>query len=388
VPTKKTLEHHLMSQTFYKKGFLALAVATALGVSAFAQADIKIGVAGPMTGANAAFGEQYMKGAQAAADAVNAAGGVNGEKIVLVKGDDACEPKQAVTVAKDLTNQKVAGVVGHFCSSSTIPASEIYDEAGIIAITPGSTNPQVTERGLSAMFRMCGRDDQQGIVAGDYIVDVLKGKKVVVLHDKDTYGQGLADATKAQLVKRGVTPVLYEGLTRGEKDFSTIVTKIRGAGADVVYFGGLHPEAGPLVRQLREQGLKDVKFMSDDGIVTDELVTTAGGPQFVNGVLMTFGADPRLLPDSKTVVDEFRKHGTEPEGYTLYAYASVQTLAAAFNGAKSNKGEDAAKWLKAHPVKTVMGEKSWDSKGDLKVSDYVVYEWDKDGKYHQLEKQK
>ncbi|MCA4962362.1 MULTISPECIES: branched-chain amino acid ABC transporter substrate-binding protein [Pseudomonas] len=377
-----------MSQTFYKKGFLALAVAAALGVSAFAQADVKIGVAGPMTGANAAFGEQYMKGAQAAADAVNAAGGVNGEKIVLVKGDDACEPKQAVTVAKDLTNQKVAGVVGHFCSSSTIPASEIYDEAGIIAITPGSTNPQVTERGLSAMFRMCGRDDQQGIVAGDYIVDVLKGKKVVVLHDKDTYGQGLADATKAQLVKRGVTPVLYEGLTRGEKDFSTIVTKIRGAGADVVYFGGLHPEAGPLVRQLREQGLKDVKFMSDDGIVTDELVTTAGGPQFVDGVLMTFGADPRLLPDSKAVVDAFRKAGTEPEGYTLYAYASVQTLAAAFNGAKSNSGEKAAEWLKKNPVKTVMGEKTWDSKGDLKVSDYVVYQWDKDGKYHQLEKQK
>lgn len=377
-----------MSQTFYKKGFLALAVATALGVSAFAQADIKIGVAGPMTGANAAFGEQYMKGAQAAADAVNAAGGVNGEKIVLVKGDDACEPKQAVTVAKDLTNQKVAGVVGHFCSSSTIPASEIYDEAGIIAITPGSTNPAVTERGLSAMFRMCGRDDQQGIVAGDYIVDILKGKKVVVLHDKDTYGQGLADATKAQLEKRGVKPVLYEGLTRGEKDFSTIVTKIRGAGADVVYFGGLHPEAGPLVRQLREQGLKDVKFMSDDGIVTDELVTTAGGPQFVDGVLMTFGADPRLLPDSKTVVDDFRKKGTEPEGYTLYAYASVQTLAAAFNGAKSNSGEKAAEWLKKNPVKTVMGEKTWDAKGDLKVSDYVVYQWDKDGKYHQLEKQK
>ncbi|VVP06868.1 Leucine-, isoleucine-, valine-, threonine-, and alanine-binding protein [Pseudomonas fluorescens] len=377
-----------MSQTFYKKGFLALAVATALGVSAFAQADVKIGVAGPMTGANAAFGEQYMKGAQAAADAVNAAGGVNGEKIVLVKGDDACEPKQAVTVAKDLTNQKVAGVVGHFCSSSTIPASEIYDEAGIIAITPGSTNPQVTERGLSAMFRMCGRDDQQGIVAGDYIVDVLKGKKVVVLHDKDTYGQGLADATKAQLEKRGVKPVLYEGLTRGEKDFSTIVTKIRGAGADVVYFGGLHPEAGPLVRQLREQGLKDVKFMSDDGIVTDELVTTAGGPQFVDGVLMTFGADPRMLPDSKAVVDAFRKAGTEPEGYTLYAYASVQTLAAAFNGAKSNSGEKAAEWLKKNPVKTVMGEKAWDTKGDLKVSDYVVYQWDKDGKYHQLEKQK
>jgi len=379
-----------MSQTFYRKGFLALAVATALGVSSFVQAaDIKIGVAGPMTGANASFGEQYMKGAQAAADEINAHGGVNGGKIILVAGDDACEPKQAVAVANKLADQdKVAGVVGHFCSSSTIPASAVYADAGVIAITPGSTNPQVTERGLTAMFRMCGRDDQQGVVAGDYIVDVLKGKKVAVINDKDTYGKGLADATAKQLTARGVKPVLEEGLTRGEKDFSALVTKIRAAGADVVYFGGLHPEAGPLVHQLREQGLKDVKFMSDDGVVTDELVTTAGGAQYVDGVYMTFGADPRLLPDSKAVVDQFRKSGYEPEGYTLYAYASIQALAAGFNGAKSDKGEDAAKWLKANPVKTVMGTKTWDSKGDLKVSDYVVYQWDKDGKYHQLEKQK
>ncbi|WP_297836079.1 branched-chain amino acid ABC transporter substrate-binding protein [Pseudomonas sp.] len=377
-----------MSQTFYRKGFLALAVATALGATSFAQADIKFGVAGPMTGANASFGEQYMKGAQAAADAINKAGGVNGEQIVLVKGDDACEPKQAVSVANKMVQDKVAGVVGHFCSSSTIPASEVYADAGILAITPGSTNPAVTERGLPAMMRMCGRDDQQGIVAGDYIVDVLKGKKVAVINDKDTYGKGLADATAQQLTKRGVKPVLEEGLTRGEKDYSALVTKIRAAGADVVYFGGLHPEAGPLVHQLRTEGLKDVKFMSDDGIVTDEMVATAGGAPYVDGVYMTFGADPRLIPDSKAVVEEFKKSGYEPEGYTLYAYASVQALAAGFNGAKSNKGEDAAKWLKSHPVKTVMGTKEWDSKGDLKISDYVVYQWDAAGKYHQLEKQK
>lgn len=378
-----------MSQTFYKKGFLALAVATAMGVASYAQADVKIGVAGPMTGANASFGQQYMKGAQAAADAINAAGGVNGEKIVLVAGDDACEPKQAVAVANRLVDQdKVVGVVGHFCSSNTIPASEVYDEAGVISITPGSTNPQVTERGLKTVLRMCGRDDQQGIVAGDYIVDMLKAKKVAVINDKDTYGKGLADATSAQLKKRGVTPVLEEGLTRGEKDFSALVTKIRSTGADVVFFGGLHPEAGPLVRQLREQGLKDVKFVSDDGIVTDELVTTAGGAQYVDGVYMTFGADPRLLPDSKAVVEQFRKAGYEPEGYTLYAYASLQAIAAGLNGAKENKGEKAAEWLKTHSVKTVMGEKTWDSKGDLKVSDYVVYQWGPDGKYKQLEKQK
>ena len=377
-----------MSQTFYRKGFLALAVATAMSAATFAQADVKIGVSGPMTGANASFGLQFWKGAEAARDAINAAGGINGEKIVLAQYDDACEPKQAVAVANKAASDKVAGIVGHFCSSSTIPASEVYDEAGIITITPASTNPNVTERGLGAMFRMCGRDDQQGIVAGDYIVDVLKGKKVAVINDKDTYGKGLADATSKQLTRRGVKPVLEEGLTRGEKDFSALVTKIRGSGADVVYFGGLHPEAGPLVRQMREQGLKDVKFMSDDGVVTDELVTTAGGAQYVDGVYMTFGADPRLLPDSKAVVDQFRKAGYEPEGYTLYSYASVQALAAAFAGAKSTKGEDAAKWLKAHPVRTVMGEKTWDGKGDLKVSDYVVYQWDKDGKYHQLEKQK
>ena len=377
-----------MSLKFIKHP-MKVAIAGCLSVAFYAQADIKIGVAGPFSGPNATYGAQYWKGASQAAEDINAAGGINGEKIVLVAGDDACEPKQAVAVANRLADQdKVIGVVGHFCSSNTIPASEVYDEAGIIAITPGSTNPQVTERGLGAMFRMCGRDDQQGIVAGDYIVDVLKGKKVAVINDKDTYGKGLADATAAQLTKRGVKPVLEEGLTRGEKDFSALVTKIRSTGADVVYFGGLHPEAGPLVRQIREAGLKDVKFMSDDGVVTDELVATAGGAQYVDGVYMTFGADPRLLPDSKAVVEEFRKNGTEPEGYTLYAYASVQALAAGFNGAKSNKGEDAAKWLKAHPVKTVMGEKAWDSKGDLKISDYVVYQWDKDGKYHQLEKQK
>lgn len=373
-----------MSQKIFRKGFLALAVSAAVGASSLAQADVVIGVAGPHTGANASFGEQYWRGATQAAEDINAAGGVNGEKIKLVKADDACEPKQAVAVANRLVDSdKAVGVIGHFCSSSTIPASEVYDEAGIIAITPASTNPQVTERGLSAMFRMCGRDDQQGVVAGDYLVDQLKAKKVAIIHDKDTYGQGLADATKVQLASRGLAPVLYEGLTRGEKDFNALVTKIRAADADVVYFGGCHPEAGPLVRQMREQGVT-ASFVSGDCVVTDEMVTTAGGPQYTKGVLMTFGADPRLLPDGKAVIDKFRANGFEPEGYTLYAYASVQALAAAFTGTGGTDGAKASEWLKSHPVDTVMGKKEFDAKGDLKVSDYVMYQWDDKGKYHQL----
>ena len=372
-----------MAQKTYGKGFLTLAISVALGVSSLVQADVVIGVAGPHTGANASFGEQYWRGATQAAEDLNAAGGINGEKIRLVKADDACEPKQAVSVANRLVDQdKAIAVVGHFCSSSSIPASEVYDEAGILMVTPGSTNPQVTERGMPGVFRMCGRDDQQGVVAGDYIVDTLKASKVAILHDKDTYGQGLADATRAQLAKRGVKEVLYEGLTRGEKDFNALVTKLRSTGAEVVYFGGLHPEAGPLVRQMREQGL-NAKFLSGDGIVTDELVTTAGGPQYTNGVMMTFGADPRRIPDGQAVIEKFRAGGFEPEGYTLYSYATLQVIAAAFNGAGVNDPTKAAEWLHANPVQTVMGKKEFDEKGDLKVSDYVIYEWDDKGKYQQ-----
>lgn len=373
-----------MFQKAFKKGILAVAITGAASLSGVAMADVVIGVAGPMTGGNAAYGDQFWRGASMAAEAINAAGGINGEPVKLVKADDACEPKQAVAAANRLVDlDKAVAVIGHFCSSSTIPATEVYDEAGILAITPASTNPQVTERGLGTVFRMCGRDDQQGIVAADYIVDQLKAKKVAVIHDKDTYGQGLADATKAQLNKRGVTEVLYEGLTRGEKDFNALVTKVRAAGAEVVYFGGCHPEAGPLVRQMREQGLT-AKFVSGDCVVTDELVNTAGGAKYTDGVLMTFGADPRLLPSGKEAIEKFRAAGFEPEGYTLYAYATLQTIAAAFTGTGGTDGAKAAAWLKANPVQTVMGTKEFDSKGDLKVSDYVLYQWDANGKYKQL----
>lgn len=375
-----------MNRFPFKKTLFASVLCASMALSGAAMAEVlKISVAGPHTGAYAAFGEQLWRGAEQAAKDINAAGGINGKMVELVKSDDACEPKQAVAVANRAVDaDKVVGVVGHFCSSSTMPASEIYADADVLTITPASTNPQVTERGLPTMMRMCGRDDQQGIVAGDYIVKKLGAKRVAVIHDKDTYGQGLADATRAQLRKNGLTEVLYEGLTRGEKDFNALVTKIRSLNADAVYFGGLHTEAGPLVRQMREQGVS-AAFISGDGIVSEDFATAAGGNNFVKGVLMTFGADPRKNDAGKAVIEKFRAAKYEPEGYTLYSYASMQVLAAALKGSGSTSGAKMAEWLKKNPVDTVMGQKAFDAKGDLVVSDYVMYGWDDQGKYAEVE---
>lgn len=352
------------------------------------QDTIKIGIAGPHTGAYAAFGEQLWKGALQAIADINGAGGINGAMLEAVKGDDACEPKQAVSVANRLVEQdKVAAVVGHFCSSSSIPASEVYAESDILMITPASTNPGVTDRGLSTVMRVCGRDDQQGKVAGDYIAGEINANSVVIIHDKDTYGQGLADAARAQLDARDVEVVLYEGLTRGEKDFNALVTKIRALNPDVVYFGGLHNEAGPLLRQLREQGV-DAWFISGDGIVSDDFVKATGGPEFLTKTLMTFGADPRdenTNPAGAKLVKRFRANGYEPEGYTLYSYTAMQVVAEALraNGIDAS-GTDLSNWIKDNGVSTVMGRKEFDDKGDLTVSDYVMYEWNTDGTYGEL----
>ncbi|MCP5449421.1 MAG: branched-chain amino acid ABC transporter substrate-binding protein [Candidatus Competibacteraceae bacterium] len=374
----------------FPRGLLAMVLAGGLSLSGLAGAaeTIKIGVAGPMTGGYAAFGEQFWRGASQAAEDINAAGGINGKQIELVKGDDACEPKQATAVANRLLDQdKVAAVVGHFCSSSTIPASEVYADAGVLVITPGSTNPKVTERGLPTVFRMCGRDDQQGPLAADFIVKKLKAKKIAVVHDKDTYGQGIADAMRDRLkaLKADNRVVLYEGLTRGEKDFNALVTKIKASGADTVYFGGLYNEAGPLLRQLREQGLK-VNFLSGDGSLDPAIVTAAGGPQFVEGAYMTSVREARNIPASQEVVKKMKDAGFDPAGFTLYAYASLQAIADSMKGAKTSDGAKLAKWLKSHTVPTVLGPKSWDSKGDLKDTSFSLFIWEPDGTYKEMQK--
>ena len=360
----------------------AVALTSLLAFSGSAWADMLVGVAGPITGPNAAFGAQLQKGAEMAVADINAAGGVNGEQISLSVGDDVSDPKQGISVANKFVADGVKFVVGHFNSGVSIPASEVYAENGILEITPAATNPVFTERGLWNTFRVCGRDDQQGEVAGAYIAANFKDAKVAVIHDKTPYGQGLADETKKALNAAGVTEAIYEGVNVGDKDFSALIAKMKEAGVTLIYWGGLHTEAGLIIRQTADQGLKAPLF-SGDGIVSNELASIAGDA--VAGTLNTFGPDPRNNPAAKDVVEKFRAAGFEPEAYTLYAYAATQILAQAATAAGSNDPQEVAKAIKEKgPFKTVLGELSFNEKGDRTDADYVVYEWKKgdDGKYN------
>ncbi len=358
----------------------SVAVAAMFALAGSASAQIKIGVAGPITGPNAAFGAQLKNGAEQAAADINAKGGINGQKIELVFGDDVSDPKQGVSVANKMVGDGVKFVMGHFNSGVTIPASEIYAENGVLMITPSATNPKVTDRNLWNVFRTCGRDDQQGEVAGKYLATALKGKKVAIVHDKTTYGKGLADETQKAANKEGVKEVLYEGVNIGEKDFSALVSKIKQSGAEVVYWGGLHTEGGLIVRQMRDQGVT-ATMMSGDGLVSDEFASI-GGPA-VEGTLMTFPPDPRKRPEAAAVVKAFEAKKFNPEAYTLYTYAAVEILAAAAAEAKSLDPKKIAETLKNGKTwPTVIGGLTFDKKGDITRPDYVMYTWKKgaDGK--------
>lgn len=364
-----------------KKALLAGA-ALGLILSSPALADIVVATAGPMTGQYASFGAQMKAGAEMAVEDINAAGGVLGEKLKLEIGDDACDPKQAVAVANQFAGQDVKLVAGHFCSGSSIPASAVYAEEGIIQISPASTNPTFTDqRPGPGIFRMCGRDDQQGDVAGQFLIDKFPDKKVAFIHDKTAYGQGLADATKAAYEKLGGKPALYEAYTAGEKDYTALVSKLKAEGVGVLYVGGYHTEAGLIVRQMREQGM-DTVLISGDALVTDEYWAITG--EAGEGTLMTFSPDPRKNPDAMPLVEKFRAKGVEPEGYVLYTYAAIQAWADAVKTAGTTDFDPVVKALNEGTFKTVLGESGFDDKGDVKLPGYVFYEW-KNGTYDYLE---
>ncbi|MBK5962049.1 branched chain amino acid ABC transporter substrate-binding protein [Rhodoplanes elegans] len=374
---------------------LALALAGGLAATGAAQAQIRMGVGGPMTGGSAAFGAQLKQGVEQAVQDINAAGGIMGQKIELSAGDDRGDPKEGVSVANKFAADGIKFVVGHFNSGVTMPASEVYQDNGMLAITPAATNPKITERKMWNMFRVCGRDDQQGGMAGAIIADKFKGKRVAVVHDKTTYGQGLADETRKAMNAKGIKEVLYEGVNKDDKDFTALVSKLKAANPDLVYWGGLHDTGGLILRQMRDQGVK-APLMGGDGLADDEFASIAGPG--AEGTLMTFSPDPRTNPKNKAIVEAFRKRGFEPQAYTLYSYAIVQIMKAAIEEAKSTDPKKVAAVLATgKPFDTVLGTLAFDKKGDIsndgylvdgkKKDRYVLYVWKKgpDGKLSYFE---
>lgn len=362
--------------------YLIAAAIMGLGFSAPALAqDVTVGVAGPMTGSYATFGAQFKAGAEAAVADLNAAGGVMGKKLKLEVGDDACDPKQARSVAEKLASTKIPFVAGHFCSGSSIPASEVYAESGMLQISPASTNPKLTdERRGPNVFRVCGRDDQQGSVAGGYIAKNYKDKVVAIVHDKSAYGKGLADETKKAMNAAGKEEALYEAITAGEKDYTALVTKLKQANVDLVYLGGYHTEAGLIVRQLRSQGMKSV-LMGGDALVTAEYWQITGKDG--EGTLMTFSPDPRKNPAAADLVKAFRAKGIEPEGYVLYTYAAFQTWKQAVEKAGSMDIAKVIAAMNGTEFNTAIGKFKFDAKGDPNLPPYALYLW-KDGNYDQM----
>jgi len=368
-----------MKKTF-KLSMIGMAAAASMSFGSAAMADIMIATAGPMTGQYASFGAQMKAGAEQAVADINAAGGVLGEKLALEVGDDACDPKQAVAVANQMVNKGVVFMAGHFCSGSSIPASKVYEEEGIVMISPASTNPKLTEEGGDTVFRVCGRDDQQGQVAGKFLLDNFGDKKVAFIHDKTAYGKGLADATLATYKSLGGEPAMYEAITAGEKDYTALVSKMKQNNIGVMYLDGYHTEGGLIVRQMREQGM-DTVLVSGDALVTNEYWSITGDAG--EGTLMTFSPDPRKNPVAAPLVAKFRSMGIEPEGYVLYTYGAIQAWAQAVQAAGSTDTGKVVKALKGNQFETVLGNFGFDAKGDVTAPGYVLYQW-KNGEYDYL----
>lgn len=358
-----------MTRTFFMTSAVAL-----LAMAGTAQADIAIGIGTASTGPVAAYGEQTILGAKQAIADYNAKGGVLGQKLELKVGDDVCDPRQAVTVANKFATDKVVAVNGHLCSGAAIPASDVYAEEGIVMVTPTATSPKLTDAGKTNVFRVCGRDDQQGIVSGGYIVDKFKTGNIAVIDDKQAYGKGLADVVAGVIEKAGLKIAVRTSVTAGEKDFSSLVTTLKDKKVDVVYYGGYHPELGLIVRQAREQGLKTV-FVSGDGLNNPEYWSITGDAG--EGTLYTDSPSAADLPAAKDLVESFKKNNIQTTNFAFYSYAATQVLIEGIAKAGAYDGKKIADALHAGTFNTVVGEIQFDKKGDVVKPAYVLYEWTK-----------
>ena len=335
------------------------------------KAAIKIGTLVPLSGDNTNSGTDILNAAKLAADDINAAGGVLGRPVEIVSADDGCDPQTGTAAAQKLLVSGIVGVAGGYCSGAAIPETAVFDPTGIPFIAAASTNPNLTERGLRTVFRTVGRDDQQGAFAARFLAGPGAVRKLAILHDNTTYSKGLAEQTRAANtdLKLGMEVVLYDAITPGERDYTSPLTKVKGSGADTLYFTGYLAEAGLIVRQARELGLP-LQLAGGDATNDPTVIQTAGAA--AEGFIATTAPLPEFLPAAAVFTRAYaERYGRAPGPYSVYEYDAVNVLADAIRRAGSTKPRDIVEALRATRHSGVTGEIAFDEKGDRQKAIYV-----------------
>ncbi len=344
---------------------------------------IKIGVVGPMSGGMGQLGRSVRQAVEAQAEEWNEKGGLLKRRIELVIEDDRDEAMEAVAAAERLVRAGIWGVIGHVTSASSLPASAVYHAAGVPQITPSSTDPRLTEQRFSNLFRTCGRDDRQGLVAAEFVLEALDPRRVIVVHDRTSYGRALAEAFRRRITQAGLNvAVTTVTLAPGEKDLASVVDIVKREEPDIVYFGGIFRGAGPLIKQLREQGVK-AAFVTGDGVIGTEFVSLAGEAA-ATGTYFTFAPNPLLSPSAEAAIRRFESRHGAIGPYTLYAYDAAGALFTAIQRARPKAPTRSQLGLVSQTLHQMTyvgahGRLRWDRKGDLVSQPYVVYQTRKGG---------
>jgi branched-chain amino acid transport system substrate-binding protein len=351
--------------------------------AALAADTIKLGVAGPHSGDLASYGIPTIKAAELVVKDINAKGGVLGKQVELVVEDDVCKPEVATNTATKLVGEGVSVVLGHICSGATKAALGIYKDSKILAMSPSATNPALTQSGdYPNFYRTIASDDAQARLEVDFALDILKVKKVAVLHDKGDYGKGLAEFAKGFLeADSRAEVVLYEGITPGAVDYSAVVQKIKRRGAEAVIFGGYHPEASKIVTQMRKKRMKTI-FISDDGVKDDTFIKVAG--KYAEGVYATGPKDVSSNPMAAAANEAHKAaYGEDPGAFFLNAYAASIALLNAIEKAGSTDYDAISKALKTEYADTPLGKIKFDNRGDAEGVGFSMYRV-KNGAYFEI----
>jgi branched-chain amino acid transport system substrate-binding protein len=350
----------------------------AVAITSTAAAEVLVGVPLGDNPDTSKYNKQIQVSAELAAAELNAKGGVLGEHVRLIFANDECKPEPAAAVAEKFVEQGVTFVDGHLCSGAGLAASKIYERAGILMITGTAASPKLTDEGRANIFRICGRSDQEGQMAASYLAEQWRDKNIAILHDGSTYGQGLAEFTKAYLNRMGKQEALFEQYTAGKDDYTDVVAKLKAAGIDVVYIGGYEQDAGRIILQAKEKGYGP-QLVSGKGVGADPAFGNIAGAA-ADGTLVTASRDTRQAPEAAQVMAAFRGKGIDsPMVDALYSYAVFQVWAQAVEKAGSLDLAKVTEALHSHQFDTAVGRIAFDKEGDVTESGFEWFIWTKNG---------